>query len=93
MPLNNKDGSLPSTLGKGERKKKKKKAKGCCFGPPESQGMGGKAGVLMSQIMGKRGGRCWVEYRSVGKTGRYLRGREMEKSHQQLTTTQPHPHL
>lgn len=24
MPLNNKDGSLPSTLGKGERKKKKK---------------------------------------------------------------------
>lgn len=46
MPLNNKDGSLPSTLGKGERKKKK--AKGCCFGPPESQGMGGKAGVLMS---------------------------------------------
>lgn len=39
MPLNNKDGSLPSTLGKGERKKK---AKGCCFGPPESQGMGEK---------------------------------------------------
>lgn len=26
MPLNNKDGSLPSTLGKGERKKKKQKA-------------------------------------------------------------------
>lgn len=24
MPLNNKDGSLPSTLGKGERRKKKK---------------------------------------------------------------------
>ena len=24
MPLNNKDGSLPSTLGKGESKKKKK---------------------------------------------------------------------
>lgn len=26
MPLNKKDGSLPSTLGRGERKKKKQKA-------------------------------------------------------------------
>lgn len=45
MPLNKKDGSLPSTLGRGERKKK---AKSCCFGPPESHGKGRKASVLMS---------------------------------------------
>lgn len=37
MPLNNKDGSFLQPV-LGERGKKEKKAKGCCFGPPESQG-------------------------------------------------------
>lgn len=49
--LLNKNGSFPSTLGKG----KWGEIKGCCFNPPESQEVG-EDGVLMSLIMGKGGG-------------------------------------
>ena len=42
MPLNNKDGSLPSTLGKGERKKKKKKQKGVALALLSLKERGGK---------------------------------------------------
>ena len=60
MPLNNKDGSLPSTLGKGERKKKKK-SKRLLLWPSWVSRNGGKS-------------RCF-DVTNYGKEGREVLGR------------------
>lgn len=76
MPLNTKDGALPSTLDRGEWGKMQKAVALALLSLKE------KGESRSSDVMsyGKGGRGCWVGYRSVGKNWQIPNTKETDKS-------------
>lgn len=78
MPLNTKDGALPSTLDRGEWGEKCKKAVALALLSLKEKGKSRSSDVMS---YGKGGRGCWVGYRSVGKNWQIpKRTKETDKS-------------